>query len=69
MKRVHAEEAWPDTWKRAYAYDLLEVYGQLSDRGYDPTPPNPQPPTPPSQDAAQVTDGHPASITSLATSG
>lgn len=34
MKRVHLQEAWPDTWKVSYPYDLLEVYGEISHRGY-----------------------------------
>lgn len=34
MKRVYVQEGWPDSWKQAYPYDLLEVYGELSDRGY-----------------------------------
>lgn len=34
MKRVYVQEDWPDSWKHAYPYDLLEVYGGLSNRGY-----------------------------------
>ena len=34
MKRVYLEESWPDSWKYSYAYDLQEVYGAVSDRGY-----------------------------------
>ncbi|MHB8522365.1 MAG: class I SAM-dependent methyltransferase [Limisphaerales bacterium] len=34
MKRVFPEDRWPDSWKSSYAYDLEEVYGTVSHRGY-----------------------------------
>ena len=34
MKRVHLQESWPSSWKYSYPYDLEEVYGEISNRGY-----------------------------------
>jgi 2-polyprenyl-6-hydroxyphenyl methylase/3-demethylubiquinone-9 3-methyltransferase len=34
MRRVHAEATWPESWKLSYAYDLEEVYGEITHRGY-----------------------------------
>src|ERR1017187_8950178 len=34
MKRVFIREDWPDSWKYSYPYDLEEVYGEISNRGY-----------------------------------
>jgi 2-polyprenyl-3-methyl-5-hydroxy-6-metoxy-1,4-benzoquinol methylase len=34
MKRVHLQENWPESWKSSYPYDLEEVYGAGSIRGY-----------------------------------
>lgn len=34
MKRVTLEANWPDSWKSSYAFDLEEVYGQITQRGY-----------------------------------
>ncbi len=34
MKRVRPESDWPDSWKKSYEYDLQEIYGQVSKRGY-----------------------------------
>lgn len=34
MRRVSFQSNWPESWKQAYAYDLLEVYGEMADRGY-----------------------------------
>lgn len=34
MKRVYLEENWPDSWKYSYPYDLEEVYGTITNRGY-----------------------------------
>jgi len=34
MKRVYIEENWPDSWKYSYPYDLEEVYGEITNRGY-----------------------------------
>ena len=34
MKVIQPQETWPESWKTSYAYDRLEVYGQISHRGY-----------------------------------
>ena len=34
VKRVYIEEAWPESWKYSYPYDLHEVYGTVTNRGY-----------------------------------
>jgi len=34
MKRVHIQEDWPESWKLSHAYDLQEVYGHVTNRGY-----------------------------------
>jgi 2-polyprenyl-3-methyl-5-hydroxy-6-metoxy-1,4-benzoquinol methylase len=34
MKRVYLEETWPESWKYSYPYDLEEVYGEITNRGY-----------------------------------
>ncbi len=34
MKRVYIQETWPASWKYSYPYDLEEVYGEISNRGY-----------------------------------
>lgn len=34
MKRVYIQESWPDSWKYSYPYDLEEVYGEITNRGY-----------------------------------
>jgi 2-polyprenyl-6-hydroxyphenyl methylase/3-demethylubiquinone-9 3-methyltransferase len=34
MKRLVLESSWPSSWKDSYAYDLQEVYGKVSHRGY-----------------------------------
>ncbi len=34
MKRVYIQHTWPDSWKYSYPYDLEEVYGEISCRGY-----------------------------------
>lgn len=34
MKRVHIQDGWPDSWKYSYPYDLEEVYGEITNRGY-----------------------------------
>ena len=34
MKRVYIQEDWPETWKSSYPYDLEEVYGEITNRGY-----------------------------------
>lgn len=34
MKRVYMQESWPDSWKYSYPYDLEEVYGEITNRGY-----------------------------------
>jgi WD40 repeat protein len=52
-----------------YSKDQKKLLAAGSDnliRGYTPELPNPPPAQPPSQDPIQVTDGHPAAVTSLA---
>jgi 2-polyprenyl-6-hydroxyphenyl methylase/3-demethylubiquinone-9 3-methyltransferase len=34
MKRVHIQDDWPHSWKYSYPYDLEEVYGEITNRGY-----------------------------------
>lgn len=34
VKRIVPEEDWPVEWKSSYKYDLEEVYGDISCRGY-----------------------------------
>jgi 2-polyprenyl-6-hydroxyphenyl methylase/3-demethylubiquinone-9 3-methyltransferase len=34
MKRVHIQDAWPESWKYSYIYDLEEVYGEPTNLGY-----------------------------------
>jgi 2-polyprenyl-3-methyl-5-hydroxy-6-metoxy-1,4-benzoquinol methylase len=34
VKRIRPEPHWPDCWKQSYDYDLQEIYGQVSNRGY-----------------------------------
>ena len=34
MNRVHIQESWPKSWKYSYTYDLEEVYGEYTNRGY-----------------------------------
>lgn len=34
VKRIRPEPHWPDCWKKSYDYDLQEIYGQVSNRGY-----------------------------------
>jgi 2-polyprenyl-3-methyl-5-hydroxy-6-metoxy-1,4-benzoquinol methylase len=34
MKRVRVQETWPESWKYSYTYDLAEVFGEISHRGY-----------------------------------
>ncbi len=34
MKRVHPQDSWPDSWKYSYPYDLEEIYGEITNRGY-----------------------------------
>jgi 2-polyprenyl-6-hydroxyphenyl methylase/3-demethylubiquinone-9 3-methyltransferase len=34
MRRVRAEATWPESWRLSYAYDLEEVYGEITHRGY-----------------------------------
>jgi len=34
MKRVYIHENWSDSWKYSYPYDLEEVYGEITNRGY-----------------------------------
>ena len=34
MKRVYIRENWPKSWKYSYIYDLEEIYGEFTNRGY-----------------------------------
>lgn len=34
MLRITFDEAWPESWKYSYPYDLVEIYGEISHRGY-----------------------------------
>jgi 2-polyprenyl-3-methyl-5-hydroxy-6-metoxy-1,4-benzoquinol methylase len=34
MKRLYLDEAWPDSWKYSYPYDLMEIWGDKMDKGY-----------------------------------
>lgn len=34
MKRLHFDDSWPESWKYSYPYDLLEIWGERSHRGY-----------------------------------
>lgn len=34
MKRVYLQEAWPESWKVSYPYDLEEIYGEITHQGY-----------------------------------
>jgi 2-polyprenyl-6-hydroxyphenyl methylase/3-demethylubiquinone-9 3-methyltransferase len=34
MKRIFPEETWLPSWSLSYGYDLEEIYGEISNRGY-----------------------------------
>lgn len=34
MNRLYLEESWPDSWKYSYPYDLQEIWGQVTNKGY-----------------------------------
>ena len=34
MKRVHPAATWPESWRRSFEYDRLEIYGEAHHRGY-----------------------------------
>jgi 2-polyprenyl-6-hydroxyphenyl methylase/3-demethylubiquinone-9 3-methyltransferase len=34
MKRIEWQQAWPESWKYSYPYDLQEIYGEIKSRGY-----------------------------------
>ncbi|MBD1834035.1 methyltransferase domain-containing protein [Cyanobacteria bacterium FACHB-472] len=34
MKKVQPQDSWCESWKYSYPYDLLEIYGDMSYRGY-----------------------------------
>lgn len=34
MKRLTLDASWPESWKLAHQYDLQEVWGEVSHRGY-----------------------------------
>jgi 2-polyprenyl-3-methyl-5-hydroxy-6-metoxy-1,4-benzoquinol methylase len=34
LKRIQSDNSWPKSWKESYFYDLQEVYGEITNRGY-----------------------------------
>src|SRR5687768_16220900 len=34
MKRIDPQPHWPETWRTSYAYDLQEIYGEITSPGY-----------------------------------
>ncbi len=34
MKKINLNSNWPSSWQQSYSHDLLDVYGELSNRGY-----------------------------------
>jgi len=34
MRHPIPQEDWPESWKKSYRFDLQEVFGQISNRGY-----------------------------------
>ncbi len=34
MKRQYIQDTWPETWKYSYPYDLQEIWGETTHRGY-----------------------------------
>jgi 2-polyprenyl-6-hydroxyphenyl methylase/3-demethylubiquinone-9 3-methyltransferase len=34
VKRIEPQENWPSSWKSSYQFDLEEVYGRITNRGY-----------------------------------
>ncbi len=34
MRQTTYSESWPESWKTSYPYDLMEVFGKPSNRGY-----------------------------------
>ncbi len=34
MKRVYPAADWPESWRASYGYDLEEIYGEVTCRGY-----------------------------------
>lgn len=34
MRRLQVDDAWPESWRYSYAYDLQEVYGEIARYGY-----------------------------------
>ena len=34
MKQIRPEAGWPESWRKSYEYDLQEIYGEISNRGY-----------------------------------
>ncbi|MDJ0703821.1 MAG: methyltransferase domain-containing protein [Leptolyngbyaceae cyanobacterium MO_188.B28] len=34
MRKISVQETWPDSWKYSYPYDLIEIYGDVTHRGY-----------------------------------
>ena len=34
MKQIACQDSWPESWKLSYRFDLEEVWGRISNRGY-----------------------------------
>lgn len=34
MKKISFDSNWPESWQHSYAHDMLDIYGDLSNRGY-----------------------------------
>ncbi len=34
MKKITCHSSWPQSWQQSYSHDLLDIYNELSDRGY-----------------------------------
>jgi 2-polyprenyl-3-methyl-5-hydroxy-6-metoxy-1,4-benzoquinol methylase len=34
LKRIYPNSDWPKSWRESYAYDLEEIYGEISNPGY-----------------------------------
>jgi len=34
MKKLIYKKDWPESWKSSYKYDLIEIYGDKSNKGY-----------------------------------
>lgn len=34
MKQIACQDSWPESWKLSYRFDLEEIWGRISNRGY-----------------------------------